>query len=86
VLEKDWTRAKQAFEKAEDQAPISPDDSRAEELARARRGLGYVFVELGQLDAAEKKYQQCLTTDPNDTRAARELQYVRELQAKKKSR
>lgn len=84
VLEKNWAKAKEVFEKAEDQASIAPDDSKAEVLARARRGLGYVFVELGQLDDAEKKYQQCLRTDPNDSRAARELEYVRGLRAKTK--
>lgn len=82
-LEKDWPKAKQAFEEAEDQAKLSPPESQADELGRARRGLGYVLVELGQLDQAEKKYQQCLAADPNDARAKRELEYVRALQAKK---
>jgi tetratricopeptide (TPR) repeat protein len=85
VLEKNWAKAKEAFEKAEDQAPIAPDDSRAEVLARARRGLGYVFVELGQLAEAEKKYQECLAADPKDTKAAQELEYVRSLRARTKS-
>ena len=44
-----------------------------------------VFVELGQVDEAEKKYQQCLPDDPNDTKAKRELDYVRSLQAKRKA-
>ena len=82
--EKNWSKAREVFEKAEEHAPIAPDDSKAEVLARARRGLGYVFVELGQLDEAEKKYRQCLATDPNDTKAARELEYVRGLRAKSK--
>jgi tetratricopeptide (TPR) repeat protein len=86
VLEKNWAKAKEVFEKAEDQAPTSSDDSKAEVLARARRGLGYVFVELGQLNEAEKKYQQCLAADPKDTKAAQELEYVRGLRAKTKSR
>jgi tetratricopeptide (TPR) repeat protein len=85
-LEKDWPKAKEAFETAEDQAPLSPDDVKAEELRRARRGLAYVLVELGKLAEAEKKYQQCLAADPNDTRAARELEYVRGLRAKTKSK
>ncbi len=84
VLEKDWTKAKEVFEKAEDHAPLSPDDSKAEDLGKARRGLGYVFVELGQLDEAEKKYQQCLAANPKDTKAAQELEYVRGLRAKTK--
>jgi Flp pilus assembly protein TadD len=56
------------------------------ELGRARRGLGYVLVELGKLDEAEKKYQQCLVDDPKDRKAAAELEYVRGLKAKAKSR
>jgi tetratricopeptide (TPR) repeat protein len=83
-LEKDWPKAKQTFEAAEDNAPVSPDDVKAEELARARRGIAYVLVELGQLDEAEKKYLQCLATDPDDKKAARELEYVREQKAKRK--
>lgn len=86
VLEKNWTKAKEAFEKAEDQAPIASDDTKAEVLGRARRGLGYVYVELGQLDEAEKKYQQCLATDPQDIKAAKELEYVRDLRAKTNAR
>jgi hypothetical protein len=42
--------------------------------------------ELGRLDEAEKKYKQCLATDAKDAAATRELEYVRGLQAKKKSR
>jgi Flp pilus assembly protein TadD len=56
-----------------------------DELARARRGLGYVLVEMGKLNEAEKKYQQCLAADPKDTKAAQELEYVRGLRAKTKS-
>jgi hypothetical protein len=37
--------------------------SRADELARARRGQGYL-VELGKLDEAEEKYQQCIARGP----------------------
>lgn len=83
LLEKNWAKAREAFAKAEDNAPLAHDQAKAEVLGRARRGLGYVFVELGQLDEAEKKYQQCLEDDPKDTRAARELEYVRGLRAKK---
>ena len=86
VLEKNWAKAKEVFAKAEDDAPLASDESRAEVLARARRGLGYVFVELGQLDEAEKKYQQCLADDPKDTKAAAELEYVHGLKAKAKPR
>ena len=83
--EKNWSKAEESFAAAEDNAPISPDDVKAEELARARRGLAYTYVEQGRLAEAEKKYQQCLATDPNDTKAAKELEYVRSLRAKTKS-
>ena len=45
------------------------EETRADDLARARRGLGYVYVKLGQLTEAENKYRQCLATNPNDARA-----------------
>ena len=82
-LEKNWREAKKTFETAEEHAGLSPDDLKAAELGLARRGLGYVLVELGQLDEAEKKYQQCLKENPNDTKAAAELEYVRGLKAKR---
>jgi tetratricopeptide (TPR) repeat protein len=82
-LEKNWSKAEENFAVAEDNAPLSPDDVKAEELGRARRGLAYVFVEQGKLAEAEKKYKQCLADDPKDTKAARELEYVRGLRAKK---
>ena len=85
VREKNWTKAQQLYQEAEDNAPLSPAESRADDLARARRGLGYVFVELGKLDEAEKKYQQCIAANPNDTKAKAELQYVREHQARRKA-
>jgi tetratricopeptide (TPR) repeat protein len=85
-LEKNWPKAKETFEAAEEHAQLSPDDAKADELGRARRGLAYVFVELGKLAEAQKKYEQCLAADPKDTRAAQELEYVRGLRAKTRSR
>jgi len=83
-LEKNWPKAKETFVAAEDNATLSLDEIRADDLARARRGLGYVYVELGQLTEAEKKYRQCLATNPNDSRAQDELQYVEQLKAKQR--
>ena len=73
ALEKNLSKAEQLYQEAEDNAPLSPDASRADDLARARRGLGYVLVELGKLDEAEKKYQQCIAANSNDTKAKAEL-------------
>jgi tetratricopeptide (TPR) repeat protein len=86
ALEKNWSQAMKAFNEAEDNAKLAPDASRADELARARRGQGFVLVELGKLDEAEKKYQQCLAANPNDSKAKAELGYVRDQKAKKKAR
>jgi len=85
-LEKNWPKAMQSFKEAEDNNGLAPDESRALELGQARRGIAYVLVELGKLDEAEKKYQECLKADLNDTRAARELEYVRQLRNKQKPR
>jgi tetratricopeptide (TPR) repeat protein len=84
TLEKNWPKAEQLYREAEDNAPLSPAVSRADDLAKARRGLGYVLVELGKLDEAEKKYQQCVAANPSDSKAKAELQYVREQNAKKR--
>jgi Flp pilus assembly protein TadD len=85
ALEKDWAKAEKLYRSAEEHAALSPDDSKQIELARARRGAGYVLVELGRLDEAEQKYLQCLKDDPNDQKASAELEYVRKLKAKTKS-
>jgi Flp pilus assembly protein TadD len=85
TLEKDWAKAEETYRAAEEHASLSPDDAKQIELARARRGTGYVLVELGRLDEAEEKYLQCLKDDPNDKKAAAELEYVRNLKAKTKS-
>jgi len=85
-LEKNWPKAMKAFDEAEDNAKLGPEDTQADELGRARRGQGYVLVELGKLDEAEKKYKQCLASNPNDAKAKAELEYVRGQKAKRKAR
>lgn len=83
-VEKDWARSLEYFKAAEEAAfSFSPKESKKLELGRARRGLGYVFVEMEQLDKAKEKYQQCLEEDPNDDKAKAELEYIQELQTKK---
>ncbi|MDR0233227.1 MAG: tetratricopeptide repeat protein, partial [Zoogloeaceae bacterium] len=66
-LEKNWPMAQHAFQRAEAAAKsFSPPDAANMGLSRAWRGLGYAYVELGQLDEAEKMYKQCLELDKND--------------------
>jgi len=82
-LEKNWPMALQTFQRSERAAKeFSPPESKNFELARAWRGLGYTYVELSQIDEAEKMYRQCLELDKNDQRALDELRYVRDLRAK----
>jgi Flp pilus assembly protein TadD len=85
MLERNWTQAMDAFKQAEDNANLAPDVSKADELARARRGEGYVLVELGKFDEAKKKYRQCIAANANDNKAQAELEYVREQKTKLKS-
>jgi tetratricopeptide (TPR) repeat protein len=53
------------------------------ERGRALRGQGYALVELGDLDAGEKKYQESVATDPNDKMSRQELDYIKGLRAKR---
>ena len=85
VVEQNWAKALETYEAAEEHAALSPDETKTEELGRARRGVGYVLVELGRLDEAEKKYEQCLKENPQDKKAAAELEYVRARKGKGKS-
>lgn len=85
-LEKNWSQAMKAYKDAEEYAPLGPDDRKADNIARARRGKGYVLVELGKLDEAAKMYERCLAENPKDKKAKAELDYVRQQQAKKKRR
>lgn len=79
--EQNWSKALEYFETAEKAAEWSPSEVQTAELGRAKRGVGYVLVELGRLDEAEEKYLQSLEIDPNDKSAKGELEYVRGLKA-----
>lgn len=77
-LDKDWPRALELFKRAEEGAIIaSTEDRKKADLGRAKRGVGYVLVELGKLEEAAKEYEACLALDPDDRKAADELNYVR---------
>ncbi len=68
------------FEQAEEAADtFSPEALKADELARAKRGQGYVLIEIGQLDKAEAKYRECLAINHNDSIALQELEYIKRL-------
>lgn len=68
--------------KAEEAAKFSPDELEKDELARAKRHMGYALIELGRLDEAEKKYKEALKLDKNDQKAKNELEYIKQLRQK----
>jgi tetratricopeptide (TPR) repeat protein len=80
-VEKNWVESSNQFKAALDNANFSPENIRTAEIGRARRGLAYDLVELGDLAGAEKLYLECLADDPDDRRAQQELVYVRSQQA-----
>ena len=69
--------------KAESASAFSPEAVKREEKGRALRHAGYALIELGRLDEAEKKYKACLKLDKNDEKAKNELNYIKQLRAKK---
>lgn len=76
--QRNWPQALKIFEQAEAAAKeFSPPEVKNKELSRAWRGLGYIYVEQGRWDDAEKIYLRCLELDRNDRRAQNELNYVR---------
>jgi len=81
--EKNWPKALETYQASEEAANLfSAPDLKTLELLRAKRGLGYVLVELNRLDEAEEKYRQCLELDKNDQKTMAELQYIQGLRNK----
>jgi tetratricopeptide (TPR) repeat protein len=81
----EWDEARRHYEAAEADAEFSPADQRVADLTRAKRGIGFVMIEQGNLDAAEAKFKECLVLDPGDRGAQNELTYIAQLRAKQKS-
>ena len=86
LVEKNWPKALAMFARAEKGADLSPPEMKTRELTRALRGTGYVDIELGKFDEAAALYERCLALDPQDAKAASELQYVHAQQARQISR
>jgi tetratricopeptide (TPR) repeat protein len=59
----------------------SPDAVKKDELARAKRGVGFNLIELNRLDEAEAKFKECLELNAGDKGAANELAYIRSLRS-----
>jgi tetratricopeptide (TPR) repeat protein len=70
-------KALEAYQTALDNAEYAEDDA-AKKLVRAaaRRGIGYMLVEKGDLNGAEKSYKQSLKDDPDSMIAKSELTFI----------
>lgn len=80
----DNTKAKAAYEQALAAAEMAPDqDNRKLYRAAARRGLGYLLIEAGDLDAAEAMYRKSQEDQPDSPVAKAELDFIRETRARK---
>lgn len=74
---RNWPEALKAYERAAELAKAtSPAESQQADLARAWRGIGFVYIEQGRLEEAEALYRKCLDANPNDTMARHELKYI----------
>ncbi|MCW8132503.1 MAG: tetratricopeptide repeat protein [Planctomycetota bacterium] len=54
------------------------------DLPIALRGMGFALIELGQLDEAQKVFEQSLKIDPNNSTAKNELLYIEQMRQQKK--
>lgn len=50
----------------------------------ALRGMGFSYVELGDLKSGRKAYEDSLALEPNDPTAVQELEYIRSLESKER--
>ena len=82
--EKNWAKAFVLYTEADAFANFSPSDREVIDTTRAKRGQGYVYIELNHLDEAEAEYKACLALDANDTTAQNELAYIRAVRANSK--
>lgn len=81
-VRQDWHGALEVFLRAETYAEAySPEETKIEELLRAKRGAAFSLIELGHLDEAERKYLECLEIDKDDQIALQELDYIRQVRA-----
>lgn len=82
--ERKLNEALELYEQAEEFAnTFSPEEIKTAEILKALHGSGYILIELGKLDEAEKKYRKCLEIDENDNKALNELKYIQNLRNQK---
>lgn len=80
-VKKDWPLALTTFKKSEELAnDFSPDSLKLIELSRAKRGVGFTLIELGRLNEAKNKFNECLDINPEDKIAKAELAYIKSIE------
>ena len=77
---KDWLKAYANFESASTAADFSPEDIKDHDKARALRGMGFVKIEMNELQEAKKLFRQSLKLEPDNSVAKSELQYIESLE------
>jgi len=77
-VRREWDTAFALFERASSAAELSAEEIRMGHKGRALRGMGFVLIEQGKLDEAERLFRQALELNPNDEGAKNELQYIEE--------
>ena len=82
-IRKDWAKSRDLFARAVAASDLSPDNRKTFDKTRGLRGLAYILIEEGKLDAAEALYRQCLELDPADDRSKRQLDYIAGRRGKK---
>lgn len=75
-VQKNWAAALETYESAEAAAEFADKPDVAARQCIALRGQGYVLVELGKWDDAEKAYRKCLGVIPDEPKSLGELRYV----------
>lgn len=79
-----WQDAYDWFEKARDASEYSADEFRKGHQARSLRGMGFVTIELGDLEKASKFFKDSLELVPNHPAALSELKYIEDLRRAQK--
>lgn len=77
-------KALELYKRAQDIALKSPEyQDNQQGLSRAIRGEGFVLTDMGRLDEAEASYKRALKLNPKDEKAKYELEYIKQLRARK---
>jgi tetratricopeptide (TPR) repeat protein len=78
---KDFPSALVSYKKAVDLADNYKSSAYVKPIAL--RGMGFILIEMGELERAKKIFEESLVLEPNNKLAENELEYIRQLQAKK---